>query len=46
MSIDAEGVKPLRDLGIHRVVMPPPAYDPDGLAKGCEEFASRVIAKV
>jgi probable F420-dependent oxidoreductase len=44
--LDLDAVKRLRDVGVHRVVVPPPAYDPDGLTQGLEAFASRVIAQL
>ncbi|TMA74634.1 MAG: LLM class F420-dependent oxidoreductase, partial [Deltaproteobacteria bacterium] len=35
---DLDGVKRLRDLGVSRFMVPPPAYDPDGITKGLERL--------
>ncbi len=40
-----DSVKALRDLGVARFVLPPPAYDPDGLTRGLEQLGD-LIAKV
>ena len=42
---DLDGVKRLRDLGVSRFMVPPPAYDPDGITKGLERLGD-LIAKV
>lgn len=42
---DADGVKRLRDLGVSRFMVPPPAFDPEGLTRGLEELGTRVIAR-
>ncbi len=44
-SPDRDGVKRLRDLGVSRFMVPPPAYDPDGITKGLERLGD-LIAKV
>ncbi len=44
-SPDLDGVKRLRDLGVSRFMVPPPAYDPDGITKGLERLGD-LIAKV
>jgi probable F420-dependent oxidoreductase len=43
---DLDAVKRAQDLGISRLVIPPPGFDPEGLRKGLEEFADKVMAKV
>ena len=43
---DADGVKRLADMGVHRVVIPPLAYDAEGIRKQLARFADEVIAKV
>src|SRR6185295_10814757 len=42
---DADGVKRLRDLGVARFVLPPPAFDPDGITQGLERLG-KLIASV
>jgi probable F420-dependent oxidoreductase len=42
----ADEVRRLRDLGVARVVMPPPAYDADGITRGLEAVADAVLAKL
>ncbi len=44
-SLDVQTARRLRDVGVHRLVIPPPAYDPDGLRRGLETFAREVVAK-
>ena len=44
--VDADGAKKLQDLGVSRAIIPPPAFDEDGIRKGLHEFADRVITKV
>jgi probable F420-dependent oxidoreductase len=41
---DLEGVKRLRDLGVSRFMVPPPAFDPDGITQGLEKLGE-LIAK-
>ena len=41
---DADGVKRLRDLGVSRFMLPPPAFDPDGITQGLEQLGE-FIAK-
>jgi len=43
---DLDAVKRAQDLGISRLVIPPPGFDSEGLRKGLEEFADKVISKV
>lgn len=42
---DLDGVKRLRDLGVSRFMVPPPAFDPDGITQGLERLGN-LIAKV
>jgi probable F420-dependent oxidoreductase len=42
---DAESVKRLRDLGVARFMVPPPAFDPDGITQGLERLG-KLIATV
>jgi probable F420-dependent oxidoreductase len=41
-----EAIKPLQDIGIARVVVPPPAFDADGLSRGLDKIANEVLAKL
>ena len=41
-----DDAKRYQELGISRLVMPPPAFDPDGLRKGLDRFGSDIIAKL
>jgi probable F420-dependent oxidoreductase len=38
-------VKQMEDLGVSRLMMPPPAFDPDGLRAGLEKIGNELIAK-
>ena len=42
---DRDGVKRLQDLGVSRFMVPPPAFDPDGITQGLEQLGN-LIAKV
>ncbi len=42
---DADGVKRLQDLGVSRFMVPPPAFDPDGITQGLERLG-KLIATV
>ena len=42
----ADFVKAVQDLGVKRIAIPPPAFDPEGLTRGLEKIANDVIAKV
>jgi len=42
---DVDGVKRLADLGVSRFMVPPPAFDPDGVTQGLETLGN-LIAKV
>jgi probable F420-dependent oxidoreductase len=41
----ADSVKHLQDLGVSRFMVPPPAFDPDGVTQGLEQLGN-LIAKV
>ena len=41
----AENVKRLAELGVSRFMVPPPAYDPDGVTQGLEKLGG-LIAKL
>ena len=43
---DLDSIARYRDLGVSRMIIPPPAFDPEGLRKGLHEFADNVIAKL
>lgn len=43
---DLDTVKRARDLGISRLVIAPPAFDPEGVRRGLETFANEVISRV
>ena len=43
---DLDAVRALRDAGVSRIMMAPPAFDPEGITKGLHDFADRVIAKI
>jgi probable F420-dependent oxidoreductase len=43
---DIDTVRRYADLGVTRMIIPPPAFDPDGVKKGLHEFADRMIAKI
>src|SRR5262249_49833538 len=42
---DVDGVRRLEDLGVSRFMVPPPAFDPDGITAGLERLGE-LIAKV
>jgi probable F420-dependent oxidoreductase len=44
-GVTRDSVKRLQDLGVARFMVPPPAFDPDGITKGLEELGS-FIAKL
>jgi probable F420-dependent oxidoreductase len=41
-----DALKALQDIGVERVVVPPPAYDPEGITRGLEKIANEVLSKV
>jgi probable F420-dependent oxidoreductase len=42
---DLDAVREAEDLGVGRLLIPPPAWDMDGVRKGLAKFADQVIAK-
>jgi probable F420-dependent oxidoreductase len=42
---DLDAVKEAQDLGISRLLIPPLAFDMDGVKRGLERFADQIIAK-
>jgi probable F420-dependent oxidoreductase len=44
--MDVDGIRRLRDLGVHRLTIPVPAFDVEGLRTGLSAFAEDVMAKV
>ncbi len=43
--VDLDSVKRYQDLGVHRLVMGPPAFDPEGVRRELTRFADQVISK-
>src|SRR5581483_4614607 len=43
---DLDGVRRFQDLGVSRIVVPPPGFDDDAVRQGLHDFADRVIAKI
>ena len=43
---DLDSVRALRDLGVSRIMMAPPAFDPEGITKGLHDLADRLISKI
>jgi probable F420-dependent oxidoreductase len=41
----ADSLKALQDIGIERVVISPPAYDPEGITRGLEKIANEVLSR-
>lgn len=39
---DVAGVQRLRDLGVSRFMVPPPAFDPEGITKGLEQLGDLI----
>ncbi len=44
-NLDADIIKRYEDLGVSRLVIGPPAFDPEGLKRALGEFAEHYIAK-
>jgi probable F420-dependent oxidoreductase len=42
-SQDRDAVRRYEDLGVSRLIVPPPGFDPDGLRRGLESFANALI---
>jgi len=45
-AMDVDGIRRFEDLGVARIAIPPPAFDPEGVRTGLHDFAERVIAKL
>ena len=45
-AMDLDMVRRYEDMGVARLTLPPPAFDPDGLRDGLQEFGNRIIAKL
>jgi probable F420-dependent oxidoreductase len=45
-ALDPDGIRRYADLGVSRMILPPPAFDPDGLRAGLDRFANEVMAKL
>jgi probable F420-dependent oxidoreductase len=45
-GVDLDAIRRLEDQGVSRLVMGPPAFDPEGLRKGLDAFANGVMAKL
>ena len=45
-AIDLDSVKRYQDLGVSRIMIPPPAFDPDGIRQGLGELADKVISRL
>ena len=43
---DVDAVRQYEDLGIARMMIPPPGFDPDAVSKGLHEFGDRVISRL
>jgi len=41
----ADAVKPLQDLGISRLILPPPGFDKDALSRGLEKMGNELVAQ-
>jgi probable F420-dependent oxidoreductase len=44
-KLEPDTVRAYEDIGVSRLVVPPPAFDPEGLKRALHEFADNVIAK-
>ena len=44
-KLDLDVVRRYEEIGVSRLIMPPPAFDPEGLRRTLTEFAERMIAK-
>ena len=44
-QIEPDLVRRYEEMGVSRLVMPPPAFDPEGIKRALSEFADNVIAK-
>jgi probable F420-dependent oxidoreductase len=44
-KLDSDTIKRYEDIGVTRLVLPPPGFDPEGLRRGLGELGEKVIAK-
>ncbi|HEY2663720.1 MAG TPA: LLM class F420-dependent oxidoreductase [Candidatus Binataceae bacterium] len=42
----SDSIKALADIGVSRVVVPPPGYEPDAITRGLEKIGKEIIARV
>ena len=45
-QLDLDAVKRLRDAGVARIMVPPPAFDPDGVRQGLEKLGNDIISRL
>jgi alkanesulfonate monooxygenase SsuD/methylene tetrahydromethanopterin reductase-like flavin-dependent oxidoreductase (luciferase family) len=45
-AMDLDGIRRYQDVGVDRMIIPPLAFDPDGLRAFLEPFATNVISKL
>lgn len=45
-QLDLDTARRFQELRVHRVVIPPPAFDPDGLRRGLQEVGDTILAKL
>jgi probable F420-dependent oxidoreductase len=45
-AVNSDLIKRVQDVGITRVVVAPPAYDPEGITRGLEKIQNEIIAKL
>lgn len=45
-SLDLDNIRRHEDLGVSRLVLPPPGFDNDGIRSGFEKFADTVLSKL
>ena len=45
-AADLDTIRRYQDIGVSRLVIPPPGFDPDGIARGLEAFGNDVLAKL
>lgn len=45
-SLDVDAIKRMADLGVQRIVIRPPAFDPEGIERGFAELQKTIIGRV
>jgi len=45
-NVDLDSVRRYQDMGVSRIMIPPPAFDPDGVRQGLHELADKVISRL